>query len=1579
MGFSDDARAEGFDQAPVDPFNPPRPKSRPWFDLEDIALAVPRGVVGAVKGAYGLADSLSFDSLPDWNSNPLGESRSIVGGWVEGAAHFTAGFIPFGGGLGFAGLIPKVAQGGSKLLQVGRVAAASAGARFVAFDGHEARLADLVESNPSLSNPITEFLAANPDDPELLGRLKGAVEEAALGAAAEGIILGVKAVARGRSAKAKALESGATAEQADAAAAAASAEVATPEKVLSAEYLAAGHADEGVTLARDNAREYAARVKDEFLPPHPNQVAVDPEFAGRLADAYEAMAHNPADPAVAKAYRALKDETLAQFDFMAEKGVKVEPWTGKGEPYKSSAHMRQDVRENGHLWFLPTESTGIPKDHPLAELAGRTVNGKPLTHNDVFRAVHDYFGHAAEGNKFGPRGEEVAWQFHARMYTDDALPALTTETRGQNSWVNFNRAQRDLKAAGTNIPLAERPFAEQKAGLLPGEFVSVPTSAAERHARQAIPPERVGLKDAALRRLEGDVFAADAAAAYPDLPPGQAQLKFAMDDGRKIIERAAERDRRLGGTLPEGQVERRVGPRRADEAPPTAGGSGGAQEPPKTAGSAGPAPEPAPSGRPNVDATPAQRSRLPALRSLGLTDEKIAKFNAAYEKKAAAIEAATGEGIPNRNPRNMTAAERLEQGLLEADLPMQHFRTPEQAYALSRTVEDFFRAEMEADIKSLAPQTLEQMAAKSAASTAEMLGYKDVHTYVAATEARSGRTLANLQDLAPKVQSDRALLRLANKRVADQFTLLEKVKAGEVAGSQEKIAVEFGEALQHAAAMQALVKGQAREVGRLLRAYANTVGGVEIPPELLRLSDDPVRLKQTLLDMGGLEKVTDLMDKYRTAWNLAGPDGSDAAMMKMLGASYGRRFLDMTTEFFMGSVLSSPQTWVINAASSALSSVFLPLERALGSAMIRVSGGRLAPASELALQEPILRESLAQITAIKESLRDGFAMFKASGWSPESALTGTTIADPGFRAGAINATNVGLADASVMGQAVNWLGKATRAPMDILGGTDVVAKNTIYRASARARLQTEALQAGLKDPGQIARHVEDRLKQLVGEGQAYTQKSIVMKGVQAAKQAGLTDPDALQKYVVDYYNRNFDQSLASLSAQLIDEASVATFTNRQLPGTIAHSIQQFVTRHPALKLVAPFINTPVNLLKGAGQRADAIGVTRYIVGRVWPKSMPEMANTSNRFLRDMLSGDPRKAADAVGRISVGVGAATFFTAEALAGNITGHGPSDPQQRQALIDTGWQPYSFRVGDGYISYARLDPFATFIGTAADMAEYMNNAEDVQDEDHATAITGLAVGMANNFTNKSYLTGFANLVGAMQAPEKKLPEFFRRQAAAFVPNILGTAGYGVGQDPNLREVRSFTDAIMAKVPGLSDKLPPRRNILGEPLERPRAAPGRDPALNTALNLWDPIKYSRVKDDVVRNELAALGHAWEPPKRRTNGLDLMEVPSGKTTAYDRWQELQGTVAVGGVRLKDALRREIMSPAYKRLTPEAVDGLESPRVARLTRIVSEYRSRAWRQLLQETPALKTHDTAYAANKHRLRAGLPSAIIPGIQ
>lgn len=209
---------------------------------------------------------------------------------------------------------------------------------------------------------------------------------------------------------------------------------------------------------RTQAAEY---VKQAGLPemPKPSNVRVDVERAQRIADAYSLATHSPNDPKVKAAYDAFKKETLDQWNFLKSKGVVMEPWTKEGQPYKNSAEMQADVAKNRHLYFF--QGGEIPADHPLAS----KVPGSDLTYNDVFRAVHDYFGHAKEGNQFGPRGEENAWVAHSVMYSPEARKAMTTETRGQNSWVNFGP-----KGEANRANPANTQYAEQKAAILPEEF-----------------------------------------------------------------------------------------------------------------------------------------------------------------------------------------------------------------------------------------------------------------------------------------------------------------------------------------------------------------------------------------------------------------------------------------------------------------------------------------------------------------------------------------------------------------------------------------------------------------------------------------------------------------------------------------------------------------------------------------------------------------------------------------------------------------------------------------------------------------------------------------------------------------------------------------------------------------------------------------------------------------------------------------------------------------------------------------------------------------------------------------------------
>jgi hypothetical protein len=74
------------------------------------------------------------------------------------------------------------------------------------------------------------------------------------------------------------------------------------------------------------------------------------------------------------------------------------------------------------------------------------------------------YGHFAYGNPFfRAPGEERAWALHSGMYSPEARRAMTSETRGQNSWLNYGPHGEANRTASTPDTI----FADQKTGLMP--------------------------------------------------------------------------------------------------------------------------------------------------------------------------------------------------------------------------------------------------------------------------------------------------------------------------------------------------------------------------------------------------------------------------------------------------------------------------------------------------------------------------------------------------------------------------------------------------------------------------------------------------------------------------------------------------------------------------------------------------------------------------------------------------------------------------------------------------------------------------------------------------------------------------------------------------------------------------------------------------------------------------------------------------------------------------------------------------------------------------------------------------------
>jgi|GEM_PF-3236426 len=191
---------------------------------------------------------------------------------------------------------------------------------------------------------------------------------------------------------------------------------------------------------------------------------------------------------VHKSYDQLIKETELQYDALPVKVTFHEKGEGN---YKNNFEMLDDVHNFNHLWVYKGGA-----DH--TELGSKTADKDGVTANDKFRAVHDYYGHSVEGYQFGKDGEENAWIEHSKMFSPLAQWALSSETRGQNSFVNYSgvndvvlqtiKTASALKKEGEKTGNKEMvneadmlldtvyddfQFAEQKAIILPPKFADV--------------------------------------------------------------------------------------------------------------------------------------------------------------------------------------------------------------------------------------------------------------------------------------------------------------------------------------------------------------------------------------------------------------------------------------------------------------------------------------------------------------------------------------------------------------------------------------------------------------------------------------------------------------------------------------------------------------------------------------------------------------------------------------------------------------------------------------------------------------------------------------------------------------------------------------------------------------------------------------------------------------------------------------------------------------------------------------------------------------------------------------------------
>jgi len=322
---------------------------------------------------------------------------------------------------------------------------------------------------------------------------------------------------------------------------------------------------------------------------------------------------------------------------------------------------------------------------------------------------------------------------------------------------------------------------------------------------------------------------------------------------------------------------------------------------------------------------------------------------------------------------------------------------------------------------------------------------------------------------------------------------------------------------------------------------------------------------------------------------------------------------------------------------------------------------------------------------------------------------------------------------------------------------------------------------------------------------------------QAARVAiseGLSGPElaARQEYLVEH-------PTSEMTKAANDTALHNTF-QRDL-GAFGKKVQGAIQADPTgvLRYLVPFVRTPINVVK-EGAYYSPYGL-----------------------LKGTLKGD----VDMQARGAIGSALAAGIAYLALNGSVTGGGPIDIHKRETLEATGWQPYSVKIGNRYVSYRRLEPTGLSFALVADAVHGMTHG-DPEVVSQSKADTAVAH-IARSLQDVSFLPTLTSLTEALTNPGARAQNFISREVGSLVPALAKDIAQA--KDRIVRRPTGIVQTLESRIPGLTQNVPPVIDVAGSPVQRPVSAIGGA----------NPFPFSTATNDPVVSELARLGISTPTP----------------------------------------------------------------------------------------------------------------------
>ena len=1626
-------------------FNPVEDKELGLDDYAMDLLAAPvRGLEGLARSAYDLGDFLAFDALPDLDEERIfGKSATMPGMILEGITQFAVPFGAIGAGVKAAGAAARVGKLGGvagktakaltktrdKLSFKGDLAVGAA-ADVIAFDGQEERLSNLIQQFPELQNPVTEYLAASPDDSEALGRAKNAIEGLILG----GVIGTVGAVAtpmfrsfiagldaiKTRNTE---LDKGATRQDATITAVLQHQD-ATKDIRLDEEFAFERRkdADEFDELFREVGGEPEEIPQVDLRTINWDTIEID-----EIAAASPSMTREEAEAIQAGGILDFQDETAKTI---------VKHYKMPGGSFKTIILDRNDPSRiyDATNYVDMLADKGAPRVR-LADLDQKFGGINESMKKDFYqKTLVDEVGRRMDSDA-PMTARQVLEDIQGRtggLLNDYAPIVKKLLALGEDTGIDVKL---ELKSKAKDLPkvLKRGSFydPEKRRIVIDDEALSVKTNPVYNVLHEATHAvtvdnavkhyDRSAFNKVDVNNIAGRAAVVDAALKQTDVPKPVAEMLRMFKKVDAMRDEIADKGKIIGA---DGKPDLYwiKNPQEfmsfAFSDPQVQQALKGIQYTPKMT-----------MWQKFVNTV---KSLFGRGVSTDLMDNIVSRVGEISEMK---LPTQRGRGVsmmPEEAARGVPEFKADDTFIddIVKDIDVTSFMVGGKqsisgvlkSLSKLKLPEGLQTGELVAIQEKLADKIFKE-ASKNPKLTEELLDEGVVNEMADAVGA-DGKFFDGIIQAAKKDKTQ--LFRIASRMKtlehmltangAEIIDIAEQYKAGRNKLGEEELEIleaRLKGALEQQLIIQSNHSSIASGFGKGLKARQM---GVKVGLSPNELSN--AKLRQEYLQRRGGMTTDQMVESIMLAASGKGDSMWNAiiSMNKVIRGSEGGKMMNMVEEYYKNSLMSAPSSLVINFMGGGIAAGIKNFERYVGGWMGMPKEAHQAVVNSWSQAKQYQDIAKFMLKAWKSGDQfigeSGNAFVEQAGkGAMSSAITGQNIESSINKAREFAGKGTAELSDATKGF-IDHFGNLIRIPNRFNTTVDQMYKFMEYRMRAHANLWLRATDMGLTDPKDIAEYIDKSLNVLLTRSNRTFSKANLIREAEA--QFKNLPPVEREKAVYDYVSNAEKeavqkarelglvkqegeefQALQELARDWVDPnisaAEDVTFTKEL--GPFMQKVQDLVKGSRIGFIVAPFVRTPTNILKFSFARtlAPAAALKDAAMMAISPtyskriealsNGQPGLENARKTLLEQMHAVNPDGSPDVIaraearGRLATGtlLNTALASTVYYLGDRVNGGGPKDFKQRQAWQAAGNMPYSVKVGDTWVSYQRLDPIATMIGVYADFKDLMEDGKmhSIDDSDFEKFVAASTLVFTRNATNKSYLTGIDKFFSMIFDPDStSAGETIGSMIGGFVPNILNK-GQSITGDQELKEIRGMADAILKRFPGTNLDL--KRNPLGEPVVQEYFE-----GVAGVLNPANPMMWGSAKDDPVLLEMANIGHGFSSPSVKLEGIiDLTDFQgSNKRSAYDRWLELQGKVKINNRTLRQTLLKLINSKQYQALSTETYSGLPSPRVDFIRRVLSRFRSKAKMEMLKEFPEVKQQlDVVKKAKK----AGRPQDVLELLQ